>query len=351
MKRVFFAVSAVMIVLAAACFVTAFAAGGYEQPEDSSENAAAEIQPVTVIAAVSAQPVPEEPAEPQTEEPATLNMSAPRLMLTGFSLDTGYLKPGKKSTLTVTLRNYSSVKALYNVKLSFSDDSGFIIPEGPGTQYAEAIQPGSEYTWVLGLTCPQTAQTGEYAVRIQSEYEDGNFTSFSASDVVRLAVRQNAGLDYSGLMLPASVVEGDTVTLDMSFMNTGKCRIRNLRIDFDVPELDSGGTTFIGEIEAGESCPGSANLRVGSEAGETDGTITISYEDEFGEAFSEAVSVSTVIEKKPVVKSEEAEEEERKYPLWWGFLLTGLITGGGIGCAVPIFVNSRRQRKDDELRL
>jgi hypothetical protein len=134
-------------------------------------------------------------------------------------------------------------------------------------------------------------------------------------------------------------------------MNTGKCKIRNLKIDFDIPNLESGGTTFVGEIEASESGTGSANLRATNTLGETKGTITISYEDEFGEEYTKTVDVETVIEKKVEVKTDEDERNEKKNPQWWLFLLGGTLLGGGIGCAIPLSINSRKQRKEDELRL
>ena len=284
-----------------------------------------------------------------TEE--KIDASQPRLMVTEYSLDTKSLKPGKESELKITLKNYSSTKALRNIKLSITEESGDIKPVGTGTQYVERIYAGSSYTWKIKLTAAKTAQIGEHAVTVSSEYEDKYYTAYSGSDVLRLNVKQKTGLDYSGMQLPAKVVEGDTVTIDMSFMNTGKCKIRNLKIDFDIPNLESGGTTFVGEIEAGESGAGSANLRATNTLGETKGKITITYEDEFGEEYTKTVDIATVIEKKVEAKIDEDEKEEKKNPQWWLFLFWGTLLGGGIGCAIPLSINSRKQRKEDELRL
>jgi uncharacterized membrane protein len=280
-----------------------------------------------------------------------IDASQPRLMVTEYSMDTKSLKPGKESELKVTLKNYSKTKALHNMKLSINDESGDIKPIGTGTQYVEKIYAGSSYTWTVKLTAAKTAQIGEHAVTVSSEYEDKYYTAYSGSDVLRLNVKQTVGLDYSGLQLPSKVVEGDTITLDMSFMNTGKCKIRNIKIDFDIPNLESGGTTFVGEIEAGESGAGSANLRAGNTLGETKGTITVTYEDEFGETYEKKAEVSTVVEKKAPEKTEEDERNEKKNPQWWAFLLSGTVLGGGIGCVIPLTIQSRKQRKEDELRL
>ena len=109
---------------------------------------------------------------------------------------------------------------------------------------------------------------------------------------------------------------------------------------------------FIGEIPAGESAAGSTNLRVSSEKlGDVKGTVTISYEDEFGKAYSKTVDVSTVIEEKKEVADEKEKEEEKKNPLWWLFLIIGIAAGSGIGFGIPAIIRSNKQRKEDEKRL
>ena len=45
------------------------------------------------------------------------------------------------------------------------------------------------------------------------------------------------------------------------------------------------------------------------------------------------------------------EEEQAKYPMWWAFLLGGIVLGGGVGSAIPIAIYSNKQRKEDEMRL
>ena len=134
-------------------------------------------------------------------------------------------------------------------------------------------------------------------------------------------------------------------------MNTGKSTIHNTMIDVDVKGLDSGGTVLVGEILQSESKTGSVNLRVSNEIlGKVEGTITITYEDDYGETYTETFDVSTVIEEK-VIKAETEEEEEKKNPLWWLFMLIGAIIGGSLGFGIPYAVYSSKQRKEDEKRL
>jgi hypothetical protein len=201
------------------------------------------------------------------------------------------------------------------------------------------------------LTASSTAEIGEHAVVVTSEYEDKYYASYSDSDTLRINVKQSVGLDYSGVELPTKVYQNDTTTMDISVMNTGKSKIRNCKVDFDINNLESGGTTYIGEIGAGESSSVTANLRVsGTELGATKGTVIITYEDEFGKTYTKKCKVSTTICEK-VVETEEETEEESQNKLWWLFLIVGAVAGGTIGVSIPLAINAKKQRKEDELRL
>lgn len=276
--------------------------------------------------------------------------SAPRLMVSDFTVEGGSLMPDKKTKVTVSLKNYSKSKAVSNIKLSVSEESGDIKPVGTGNKYVETIKPGATYTWELELTAAATAQIGEHAVTVASEYEDEYYNAYNGSDVIRINVKQTVGLDFSGVQLPERVYAQDTVTMDISLFNTGKSTLNNCKVDFDIDNLESGGTTYVGEIEPGEQGTATANLRVGSELGDFEGTVTITYEDEFGKSYTKEQQVTTTVAEKPA-QTVADDEKQAKYPLWWAFLLGGAVVGGAAGCAVPVSIYKARQRKRDELML
>lgn len=293
-----------------------------------------------------------EETETSPEPETTQDASQPRLMVTSYKLEDDSLSPEKKSELEITMKNYSATKALCNVKLSILDETGDIKPDGMGTQYVERIYAGSTYTWKIPLTVSKKAETGEHKLTITMDYEDKYYTPYSASDTISINVKQSVAIDYDSLILPVKVTQGDTETVSPCIMNTGKSVIRNCKISFDIEGMESGGTLFIGEIPAGESKNGSANLRVGTDVlGETKGTATITYEDEFGESYEKTAELSTIIEEKIELPVQEEEENEKRNPLWWLFMLIGLAAGGALGFGIPTAIRSSKQRKEDELRL
>lgn len=290
-------------------------------------------------------------AEEAVEE-TTVDGSQPRVMLTSYSIEGDSISPDKEKELEIVIKNYSPKKAISNIKLSLSEESGDIKAKGTGTKYVKKIGADSTYTWKLPIAASKTAQSGEHKLTLNVEYEDKYYNAYSASDTISINVVQTVSLDYDSVQLPAKVTQGNTETISPNLMNTGKSLIRNCKLSFDIDGLESGGVLFIGEIPAGTNTAGSANLRVSSEKlGEVKGTITISYEDEFGKTYSKKAEVSTVIEEKKEVAEEENKEEEKKNPLWWLFLIAGAAAGGALGFGIPAIIRSNKQRKEDEMRL
>lgn len=292
-----------------------------------------------------------EEKETETAEAETaMDSSQPRLMVMDYEVKD--VKPNKKTNIKIKFKNYSSKKSVSNIKLSIADESGEIKPEGTGVQFVSRIKAGSTYTWETALTASPTAQIGEHKLTVTAEYEDKYYSAYSATDTLLVNVKQTVGLDYDGIVLPKKVTQDDTVTIEFNLMNTGKSKIRNARLTFDIDNIESGGTAFVGEIEAGENGTGTANLRVSKDyLGETKGIITLRYEDEFAKEYKTEIPVSTAITEKIEISEKEEEEEQSKYPLWWVFMLVGLAVGGGAGFAVPTIINANKQRKEDELRL
>lgn len=288
----------------------------------------------------------------KTEEETKENNSSPRLMVTGYEVENGFISPDSSATLKVTIKNTNPNKAVSNIKLSLGDESGEIKPDGMGTKYVSAIAAGGEYVWTVKLTAANTAAANEHKLNLSMEYEDENHSPYSATDTLLVQVRQAASLDYSGAQLPVKVIQGNVTTVTLTLMNTGKSTLYNCMFEFNVEGLNGGGSTFIGTINAGESGTGNANLRVSEEIlGKVSGTLTIIYEDDYGEKYTKTVDVQTVIEEKVEPSDIITEEEEKQNNLWWLFLLIGLAVGGGLGFGIPHAINSSKQRKEDEKRL
>ena len=192
---------------------------------------------------------------------------------------------------------------------------------------------------------------GNHKLTVSSEYEDEYHSAFSNSDTVIVGVKQKTELSYDGILFASRLTQDSSSSMNAVLMNTGKSVIRNAKVSLDVEGVTTGGVLFIGEVPVGESKSGTINFMVDSSAeGEIKGTATITYENDFGEEFSQTVELTSNVEP----KKEETEQEQEKQPkfrLWWAFMLGGLVIGGAVGAIIPISINSYKRRKEDELRL
>ncbi len=295
----------------------------------------------------SSEELTEELTEPETEDNST-----PRFMVTSYELSSGCIFPDETEVLKIVFKNFSSTKALYNIKLSLYDPSGEILTLGMPTKYVNSISSDSSFTWEVELKAINTATIGQHDLQITAEYEDKNFSSYSSNDTVRIDVRQNVKLSYSGAVLPKKVIQGETQTVTVDFMNIGKSTVYNCILSFDIEGMQSGGSVFVGNIPPAMNAQGTANLRIDStKPGKVSGKITVSYEDDYGKEYVDTVDVSTIIEEKVIRTDTSSEEKDKKKSLWWLFLLIGLAAGGAIGSGMIWFINDKKQRKEDNLRL
>lgn len=286
------------------------------------------------------------------EKEIVVDNSTPRFMATGYKLANDSISPNSKTELQITFKNYSSTKALYNIKLTLSDPSGEILTTGMPTKYVKSISAGGTYTWKIEVMATNTATIGQHDLQISAEYEDKNYNSYSSNDTVRVNVRQPVELSYNGAILPKKVIQGNTQTVAVELMNTGKSTIYNCTLQIDVDKMQTGGSVYVGNIEPATSSTGTVNLRIDDDAlGEVKGKITIKYEDDYGEKYEQTVDVSTVIEEKVEELTTDKDEDEKKNSLWWLFILIGLAVGGTLGFGIPWYINDKKQRKEDDLRL
>ena len=289
--------------------------------------------------------------EPSTQPPTTADGSSPRLMAAEYTVENGCVTPDGTSKLTVLIRNTNKNRSVYNVKLTLTDPSGELTPSGMGTAYVAAIDAGRDYTFETTLIAACTAAVGLHDLTLNAEYEDDRYASYTSADTIRVEVRQPARLSFDGAVLPAKAVQGDTVTVTVNLMNTGKSTLYNCKVDFAVEGLFSGGSAFAGELASGESRPAAANLRVSSEkTGKVKGRITVRYEDAYGKLYTQTADVETVIEKK-VETAIAPREETKQRSLWWVFLSAGAVAGAVPALAVPAAIRAAGQRREDEKRL
>lgn len=299
---------------------------------------------------------PSEPPEPiPTPEPKPEKPTAePVVYISKVLCEPAQVQAGEKFTLTLTLKNSVKTKSVKNMLVTV--DTGNLplsLDEDSNVFPVSSIRAGGETQLVLHFTAGATLPEGRHALQFAFRYDSSQTLNLSSSGICTLTVRQPAELAFDGARLPVRVYIGDTVTVPLTLMNTGKSPLYNCRVQYEIDGLEAGGIKFIGEIPAGESKEATTNLRAGQEVlDNAKGTVTILYEDSFGDTYRQSAELCTHIEKKPEPADiSEKEEHTDKNQNWWLFLLIGLVVGIGGGFGIPWIIRDRNQRKEDDLRL
>ena len=223
-------------------------------------------------------------------------------------------------------------------------EKGNVIP-------VDSIEAGGEVKVTLRMKAEPTIPEGKHQVNLSFRYDSSTALGLSSSGSYVFTVRQPTKLSFDGAKLPAKVFCGAAAPIYIDLMNTGKAPLYNCQICFAVKGLESGGSVFVGQIAPGESKTGNGSLQVGmDQLGAAKGTVTITYEDAYGESYTQTTDVSTQIVPQPE-KEEKPEEKEEKTSNWWMFAAAGLVVGGGLGVGIPWFIRDKKQRKQDDLRL
>ena len=290
-----------------------------------------------------------------TQEPAAVPQ--PKLIVEAFECSAKPLEAGAEAVLTVTVLNTSTSQTVKNIKLSFQDESGEILPAATGSVYIERIKKGQSTTFGFDIRVAEDASARTHVLTVTMEYENSQATAFVSSDTIALDVTQHIRLEYEQPTLPTKVTEGDNVSFSMNIMNLGKSTIYNVLLTFGIPGLNNGGSVLVGNLQSGEAKEAATNLFVSSingEYGDTLGAILLSYENETGELFEREITVGTSIEKKiapALTQTQQSEEAGEDLLPWWAWNIGGVVAIGLAGLLILRMIKGRRLRENDERNL
>lgn len=259
------------------------------------------------------------------------NGEVPQLLLMDFRAGDGaWIEAGEEATLSLTLVNQSATRAVENIAIVFAESTGGLFPARSDTVRVSRLAAGESALVEIPIRAAMDAEPRAHSVEIRAQGAYGAGKDTSVAEKFTVDVRQSVRFAHSEAALPVRVTQGDVSSFTITLMNMGKSPLSNALLTFDVPGLASGGSVLAGDLAPGESKDATANFRVSSDealVGPVSGTVTLSYEDAYGEYYETSLPLSTTIEKKaPLAASEPEEEEAAPFPyLPWSLFAAALI--------------------------
>lgn len=248
--------------------------------------------------------------------------SAPVILVEKSVVSTGTAKAGEDFDVTVTLKNTSKTKSVQNMVASITVPSAdFELKNNSNTIFIDKL--GAEKTTDLSLTFHVGKSTvdGNYPIEVALSYDDSKANTLSSAGTFVVTVEQPLNVKLTMPAIAADLTAGDTVPLSFQVMNLGRSTVYNVRCDVTGDGLVQTKTAFVGNMESGNDGEGDSNIFISpmegeNQYGKTTGTVTLTYEDAFGNEHSQEFTFDTSISKKQDDTSKDGGTEKRAMQ-WW----------------------------------
>lgn len=286
----------------------------------------------------------------------------PKVILSRYAVSPSPVLAGETFHVSATLQNTSENQALNNVKVSVAGATAELMPTGESTGefYFQKIAAQESVPIEMDMVTARNIKPEPQKLILTIEYEgkDASSTAFKEEAEIVVPVKQPIRLEYDEPQIPTELNAGDTVSVSMNVMNMGIGTVHNVRLTLEAPGMIPDKTAFIGNIESGAAKSGDMYVFVGTKSmtgedagdekyGPTSGIVTLAYEDEYGEEFSDTFEFSTMINP-PVINTDtdpEEEEPPKDYGQWW---ISIIIAGGIIAAILVIRAILKKKRAQQE---
>ena len=265
---------------------------------------------------------------------------------------------GDSFTLTVTLKNSITTKSIRNMLVTVDTGKVLIdLEEDSNIFPVEKIERGGEVELTLHLSTEPAIPSGKYPISFSFKYDSSKTLNLSSNGSTVVEIQQPANMELVMPRFADSVSVGETVPVSFQVMNMGRSSMYNVRCVVSGFGLVPSNTGYIGTMEAGSSKTTKVELYIialnassgnenGQQYGGTTGTVTLIYEDETGQEYSQEATFETTVTR-PVVQlpqnNPEEEKAEQRVSSWW---VSVSILGGVILAAVGtiLFIRSKKRR-------
>ncbi|MDD3340345.1 MAG: hypothetical protein PHS82_16015 [Lachnospiraceae bacterium] len=266
----------------------------------------------------------------------TETLRKPKFTCISSSINGQSVSAGAETEIQSEFKNQSKSLAAYNLKVSIECEDANLSFSSLSA-YVGNVSAGQTFSMGETMTAALNTEQGMKSLKFQFDYEDKSGTAYTDTEEIRFTVVQTAKAALGTVLMPDKVTEMANVPIEVSAVNEGHAPVYNVRISLAAEGIRTASEAFLGNLEAGTQGQGSLSLYIsalaeGAEGGETAGTITLAYEDAYGQTYEETRECSTVIQKAESIGFQK--EEEQKTNAWWitllviVFLILAAVIGG-----------------------
>lgn len=216
-----------------------------------------------------------------------------RIIVDSFTTDPETIIAGDSFDLVLKIKNASTSITASNLLFSIesekvSDSVVFTTESGSSSVALNSLPPGGTSELRYRLKSRPGVDQRSYALTVKTTFDSPEYKNAKEDLVVEVPVHQVARLSTGTFeVMPDSITVGSESNVMFGINNTGKIMLYNVTASFEADSIQKA-EAYVGNIKPGET--GNVDCMVmGVAPTEDEGKVkvTISYEDENGDVFSE----------------------------------------------------------------
>ena len=163
-------------------------------------------------------------------------------------------------------------------------------------------------------------------------------------------VTQEIRLEQGGVQLP-SALPGELATMTLPLMNLGKADVRNVLVKLEMDGVLDPQSVLVGTLSAGETKQAKLSFVPKLDSmGTHTGTVTITCEDAYGNAFTQTLDVTLTVDE-PIPEADLQQEEEKEKMRTGAIVLIILCVVLAAGLVIQGAILTKKIHKLEEERL
>lgn len=221
---------------------------------------------------------------------------------------TGDLNVGSDGSLSLTITNPTTTQSIMDAEITVTDASGEILMTGTNRVQVPEILPACSETVTIPMTVSGKASISLHALEVKLTYTClGKEEKWTESFTV--PVTQAIRLEQGGVSMP-SAMAGELGNMTLPLMNMGKGELQNVLVKLSMDGVLDAQSVLVGTLAAGETKQAKLTFTPKlNSLGTHSGTVTITCEDAYGNAFSRTLDVTLTVEE-PIPDVEPQQEEK-----------------------------------------
>ena len=222
----------------------------------------------------------------------------------------GNLDVGTDGSLSLTISNSTTTQSIMDGEITVTDSTGEILMSGSNRFSVPEILPGKSETVTIPMTVKGNASISQHTLEVKLSYSClGKSAEWTESFTV--PVTQAIRLEQGGVQL-LTAIAGELSNMTLPLMNMGKGELRNVLVKLEADGVLDAQSVLVGTVAAGETKQAKLTFTPKLDSvGTHSGTVTITCEDAYGNAFTQTLDVTLTVDE-PIPELELQQEEEKE---------------------------------------